>query len=78
MAKTDKSILKGFIDGGASDAVLDSVGGKYRRAILTINARRVTVFKIPTTSHLDDRAIWRKARDMARRFNKYNTDALTW
>jgi len=78
MAKADKSIKKGFVTGGAKDVDLITVGNGYRRATMIVAGVERTVFKIPSSSHLDDAALQRKARDFARRFVKQNTDTLTW
>jgi hypothetical protein len=77
--KKDTSIRSGFAKGGAADIQFETVGRGYRRATMVIDGLGTcTVFKIPTSSHLDDRALERKARDYARRFVKYNVTTLTW
>ena len=78
MSKADKSIKKGFKVGGASDIELVSVGKSYRRATMVIAGVERTVFKIPSSSHLDDAALQRKARDFAKRFVKQDVETLTW
>ena len=78
MAKSDKSMKSGFKVAGATEIDFVSVGSKYRRATMVIAGRERTVFKIPTSSHLDDAALKRKARDIAKRFVKYDVDTLTW
>ena len=79
MAKADKSMLKGFKSGGAKKAEFIQVGNGYRRALLTMGDNTiVTVFKIPSTSSLDDSALQRKARDYAKKYAKFGTTELTW
>jgi len=76
--KQDKAILRGFASGGASDVQLTAVGKGYRRVTMVVAGHPCTVFKVPTSSHLDERGVQRKARDIARRFLKYETTTLTW
>ena len=76
--KDDKAMVKGFEIGGADSVQFFSVGKKYRRAEMVIMGRRREVQRIPSSSHLDAAAMQRKARDMAKRFVKYDTDKLTW
>ena len=76
--KTDNAMLKGFALGGGEDPQFEKAGNGYRRCTMQVAGKLRTVFKIPSTSHLDDRALERKARDMARRFVKYDTETLTW
>ena len=78
MAKADKSIKKGFKVGGASDIEFVTVGKNYRRATMIVAGKPRTVFKIPSSSHLDDAALQRKARDFAKRFVKQDAESLTW
>ena len=76
--KHDKSMITGFADGGAENINLFNVGNKYRQAEMDINGMRCVVKKIPSSSHLDDAGLKRKARDMARRFVKHDTNVLVW
>lgn len=76
--KQDKAIINGFKQGGATDISFETVGKGYRRATMKVNGKPVTAFKIPSSSHLDERGCERKARDIAKRFVKYNTNTLTW
>ena len=76
--KADNAILTGFTLGGADDPQFENAGNKYRRCTMHIAGKPRTIFKIPGTSHLDARALERKARDMAHRFIKYDTVTLTW
>ena len=78
MSKADKAIKNGAKSAGAQNFQFEKHGNKYRRASMEINGTTCTIFKIPTSSHLDESAIQRKARDMVRRFTKYNTTTLTW
>jgi len=75
--KADKNIIKGFENGGASNVKLYG-DGKHRNAEMEINGIKCIVHKIPSSSHLDDSALFRKGRDMARRFLKYNVNTLAW
>ena len=78
MSKADKALKKGAISSGAENFQFEKHGNKYRRASMEINGTTCIIFKIPTSSHLDASAIQRKARDMVRRFTKYNVTTLTW
>ena len=78
MSKADKSITKGFENGGARDVSFYG-DGKHRNAEMYINSiGKCIVHKIPSTSHLDDAALTRKARDYAKRFVKYGVNTLAW
>lgn len=77
MSKKHKAIIEGFVRGGATDVMLHN-GNGYGRASMVVMGKRCTVFKIPSSSHLDPVALSRKARDYARRFVTYNTTTLTW
>ena len=78
MSKSDKSIIKGFETGGAQGVVFYG-DGKHRNAEMQVpGLGRCIVHKIPSSSHLDDSALARKARDYAKRFVKYNTNMLAW
>ena len=77
--RDDKAMLKGFAAGGAKKAEFVTVGQGYRRALLTMaDDQVVTVFKIPSSSSLDASALQRKARDFARKYQKFGTTELTW
>jgi hypothetical protein len=77
MSKADKQIKKGFENGGAKN--IEFFGdGKHRNARMDINGINCVVYKIPSTSHLDDSALFRKSRDYAKRFVKYNVNTLAW
>ena len=77
--KNDRSIRSGFALGGAAECTFEKVGNNYRRASLVLaSGDTATIFKIPSTSHLDGAALKRKARDMVRRLERYDTAALTW
>ena len=78
MSKSDKSMIKGFENGGAS-AVKFYGDGKHRNAEMEIpGIGRCIVHKIPSSSHLDDSALTRKGRDYAKRFVKYGVNTLAW
>ncbi len=77
--KQDKAILRGFARGGATDIQFVTVGKGYRRCFMTVpGIGAAQVQKIPLSSTSNDTALERKARDMARRFVKYQTACLTW
>ena len=78
MSKSDKNIIKGFENGGASNIKFFGEG-KHRNAEMMIpGLGKCIVYKIPSSSHLDDSALNRKGRDYARRFIKYNVNTLAW
>ena len=77
MSKADKHIVKGFENGGATGVEFFG-DGKYRKARMDINGESRVVYKIPSTSHLDDSGLFRKGRDYAKRFAKYGVDSLAW
>ena len=79
MSKDDKAMIKGFKAGGAQTAELVSIGKGYRRALLTMaDGQTMTIFKIPSSSSLDTSALQRKARDFARKYQKFGTTDITW
>ena len=77
MSKADKNIIKGFENGGASNVRFYGEG-KHRNAEMEIDGVKRVVHKIPGSSHLDDSALFRKGRDYAKRFVKYNVNTLAW
>ena len=76
--KEKKSIESGLVIGGATQIEWDLDRKKYGRINLVVSGRRCTIFKVPSTSHLDTAALERKARDMVKRLDKYEVDTLTW
>lgn len=77
MSKADKNIIKGFENGGAENIKFYG-DGKHRNAEMEIDGQKCIVHKIPSSSHLDDSALFRKARDTARRFRKYGVYTQAW
>ena len=78
MRKDDRAIKKGFEIGGAKNVEFVKHGNGYRRVVMVVGGKERTVFKIPSTSTLDDAGLQRKARNLARRLAKQDLDTLTW
>jgi len=77
MTKADRAMKKGFIDGGATKVKLTGTG-KYRRAELLMGGQSKIVRGIPLSSHLNDAAMKRKARDVSKRIVKQSVDQIDW
>jgi len=77
MSKADKNIIKGLENGGAKEVKFYG-DGKHRNAEMLINGSKCVIHKIPSSSHLDDSALFRKGRDVAKRFTKYQVNTLAW